>query len=84
MIILNGYLNKKKSKALVSKVTVSEKAQEASYLVTELVVQKGKSHTDGEKEIEDAPLSNSTINICTDVMSHDVEEVSHTKLKNKI
>jgi hypothetical protein len=32
----------KQSKAFVSKVTVSEKAQEASYLVAELIAQKRK------------------------------------------
>jgi hypothetical protein len=39
----------KKSKAFVSKVTVSEKAQDASYLVAELTAQKRKSHTIGQK-----------------------------------
>jgi hypothetical protein len=38
----------KLSKAFVSKVTVSEKALEASYLVAELVAQKRKSHTGDE------------------------------------
>jgi hypothetical protein len=36
------------SKAFVSKVTVSEKILEASYLVAELDAQKRKSHTGGE------------------------------------
>jgi hypothetical protein len=41
----------KESKAFVSKVTVSEKAQEASYLVAELIAQKRKSHIVGENLI---------------------------------
>jgi hypothetical protein len=32
----------KQSKGLVNKVTASEKAQETSYLVAELIAQKGK------------------------------------------
>jgi hypothetical protein len=36
------------SKAFVKKVTFSEKAQEASYLVAELIAQKRKRHTVGE------------------------------------
>jgi hypothetical protein len=72
-----------KSKAFVSVVTVSEKAQEASYLVAGLTAQKRKSHTVGENQImpackitvgkmlkqdavpqiENVPLSNSTIDI---------------------
>jgi hypothetical protein len=35
----------KHSKAFVSNTTVSEKAQEASYLVAELIAQKRRSHT---------------------------------------
>jgi hypothetical protein len=35
----------------VKKVTFSEKAQEASYLVAELIAQKRKSHTVGENLI---------------------------------
>jgi hypothetical protein len=35
----------KQNQAFVSKVTASEKAQEASYLVTELTTQKRKSNT---------------------------------------
>jgi hypothetical protein len=38
----------KKSKPFVSKVTDSENAQEASYLVAELNAQNGKSHIVGE------------------------------------
>jgi hypothetical protein len=38
----------KHSKASVSKVTVSEKAQKASHLVAELTAQRRKSHTVGE------------------------------------
>jgi hypothetical protein len=41
----------KQSKAFVSTVTVGEKAQEASYLVAELIPQKMKSHTVGENLI---------------------------------
>jgi hypothetical protein len=41
----------KKGKAFVKNVTISEKAQEAGYLVTELVAQKRKSHTVGENPI---------------------------------
>jgi hypothetical protein len=41
----------KQSKAFVKNVTISEKAQEAGYLVTELVAQKWKSHTVGENPI---------------------------------
>jgi hypothetical protein len=41
----------KQSKAFVSKLTVGEKAQEASYLVAELIAQKRKSHTVGENLI---------------------------------
>jgi polyhydroxyalkanoate synthesis regulator phasin len=67
----------KLSKAFVSKGTVSEKAQEASYLVAELIAQKRKSHTvcenlimpackmlgqDAVRENENIPLSNSIIN----------------------
>jgi hypothetical protein len=39
------------SKVFEKKVTVSEKAQEASYLITELVVQKKKSHVIAERII---------------------------------
>jgi hypothetical protein len=38
-------LKNKKNKAHVSKVRVSEKAQEASYLVAEPIAQKGHTHT---------------------------------------
>jgi hypothetical protein len=49
LIILNDYWNlKTNSKPFVSKVTVSEEPQEASYLVAELIAQKRKSHTFGE------------------------------------
>ncbi|XP_068115889.1 zinc finger BED domain-containing protein 5-like [Hyperolius riggenbachi] len=41
----------KQSQAFVKKVTVSEKAQEASYLVAELLAQKRKSHTIAENVI---------------------------------
>jgi hypothetical protein len=41
----------KQRKVLVKKVTTSEKAQEASYLVAELVAQKMKSHTIDESLI---------------------------------
>jgi hypothetical protein len=41
----------KQSQAFVIKVTVNEKAQEASYLVAELVAQKRKSHRVGENLI---------------------------------
>jgi hypothetical protein len=41
----------KHSKAFVSKVTVSDKAQETSYLVAELIAQKRKSHTIGKNQI---------------------------------
>jgi hypothetical protein len=41
----------KQSAASVSIVTVSEKAQEASYLVAELIAQKTKSHPVGENLI---------------------------------
>jgi hypothetical protein len=44
----------KQHKAFVSKVTVSEKAQEASYLVAELTAQKRKSYTLGENLIKPA------------------------------
>jgi hypothetical protein len=48
LIILKGNLNlKTKTKAFVSKVTVNEKAQKASYLVVELTAQKRKSLTVG-------------------------------------
>jgi hypothetical protein len=36
---------------VIQKVTVSEKGQEASYLVAELIAQKRKSHTVGENLI---------------------------------
>jgi hypothetical protein len=43
LIILQGYRNlKTNSKSFVSKDTVSDKAQEASCLATELISQKGK------------------------------------------
>ena len=42
---------RKQSAAFVSKVSVSENAQEASYLVAELIAQKRKSHTVGENLI---------------------------------
>jgi hypothetical protein len=50
LIILNGYwnLNRNRVKLLLKKVTLSEKAQEANYLVAELIVQKMKSPTGGE------------------------------------
>ncbi|XP_072909831.1 zinc finger BED domain-containing protein 5-like isoform X6 [Hemitrygon akajei] len=41
----------KQSKSFVNKVTVSKRAQEASYLVAELITQKRKSHTVGENLI---------------------------------
>jgi hypothetical protein len=41
----------KQSEAFVSKVTVHEKAQEASYLVAELIAQKRKSHAVGKNLI---------------------------------
>jgi hypothetical protein len=41
----------KQSKAFVSQLTISEKAQEANYLVAELTAQKSKSHTVGENLI---------------------------------
>ncbi|XP_055510562.1 zinc finger BED domain-containing protein 5-like [Leucoraja erinacea] len=92
----------KQSTAFVSKVSVSKKAQETSYLVAEIIAQKRKSHTVGEnlimpackiivgkmlgqdavREIENVPLSNSTISQCIDDMSHDAEEVLCDKLKN--
>ncbi|CAI9714955.1 Hypothetical predicted protein [Octopus vulgaris] len=42
---------KKQSTAFGSKVSVSEKALEASYLVAEIIAQKRKSHTVGENLI---------------------------------
>jgi hypothetical protein len=92
----------KRSKAFISKVTVSEKAQEESYLVAELIVQKRESYTVGEnlimparkiilgkmlgqdavREIENVPLSNSTINGRIDDMSRDAEVVLCDELKN--
>ena len=42
---------KKQNTAFVSKVSVPEKALEASYLVAEIIVQKMKSHTVGENLI---------------------------------
>jgi hypothetical protein len=53
LIILNCYWNLKTNsvKLLLKKVTFSEKAQEASYFVAELIAQKRKSHTVGEKLI---------------------------------
>jgi hypothetical protein len=85
----------KQSQAFFSKVAVSEKARESSYIVAELIAQKRKSHTVGEnlimpackiivskmlgrdavREIENFPISNSTINRHIDDMSHDPEEV---------
>jgi hypothetical protein len=44
----------KQSQAFVSKVKVSEIAQEASYLIAELIPQKRKSHTVGENLIKPA------------------------------
>jgi hypothetical protein len=41
----------KQSQDFVSKVTISEKAQEASFLVAEFITQKRKSHTVGENLI---------------------------------
>jgi hypothetical protein len=67
----------KQSKAFVSKVTVSEKDYETSYLTAELIAQKRKSYTIGEdliktackifgqaalREIENIPLSKKAIN----------------------
>jgi hypothetical protein len=37
---------------------------------------------DAEREIENVPFSNSTINRCTADMSHDAEEILRDKLKN--
>jgi hypothetical protein len=53
IIILSGYWNLKthRVKLLLKKVTFSEKAQEASYLVAELTALKRKSHTVGENTI---------------------------------
>jgi hypothetical protein len=44
----------KQNQAFVSKVTVSEEAQKASYLITELVAQKRKSQAAGENLIKPA------------------------------
>jgi hypothetical protein len=44
----------KQSKAFVRKVTVSEMAQDASYLAAELTAQKRKSHTVGDNLIMQA------------------------------
>jgi hypothetical protein len=41
----------KQSKAFVSEVTASEKVQEASYLLAELIAQKRKGQTVGENLI---------------------------------
>jgi hypothetical protein len=51
LIILNSYWNLKQRKAFVSKVTVTEKAQQASCLVSKLNSQKRKSHTFDENLI---------------------------------
>jgi hypothetical protein len=53
LIISNSYWNHKTNrvKLLLKKVTFSEKPQEASYLVAELIAQKKKSHTVGENLI---------------------------------
>jgi hypothetical protein len=40
----------KQSKAFIKNITFSEKAQETSYLVAELIVQKMKGHTGGENK----------------------------------
>ena len=42
---------KKQSTALLSKVSVSEKALKTSYLVADIIAQKRKSHTVGENLI---------------------------------
>lgn len=46
-----GLLESQNRAKLFSKVTVSEKVHEASYLVAEINAQKMKSHTVGEKLI---------------------------------
>ena len=95
---------KKQSTAFLNKVSVGEKALEASYLVAEIIAQKRKSHTVGEnlilpackiivgkmlgqnavQEIENVPLSDSTISRRIDDMAHDIEEVLCDKLENSI
>ena len=92
----------KQSTVNLSKVRVSEKALEASYLIAEIIAQKRKSHTVGEnlilpagkttigemfgqnaiQEIENVPLSDSTISWRIDDMAYDSEEVLWDKVKN--
>jgi hypothetical protein len=59
----------KQSKAFVSEVTVSEKAQEASYLVAELDAQKRKRHTGGENLT--MPACKIRVAKCCDKMQYD-------------
>jgi hypothetical protein len=85
------------SKVFEKKVTVSEKAQEASYLVAELVTQKKKSHVIAESiimtackiivnttlcEVEKVHLSDNTISRRIYDMSEDIEDNVFVTLKN--
>jgi hypothetical protein len=68
----------KQIKAFVSKVTVSEKDKEASYLVAKLIAQKRKSHTVGENLIMAACKS-----IVGKMLRQDaVRETENTPLSN--
>jgi hypothetical protein len=66
------WIQRQKRKVFEKKITISEKAQEASYLVAELIAQKMESHTITESlvipackiiesEIDKIPVSANTI-----------------------
>ncbi|CAI9717953.1 Hypothetical predicted protein [Octopus vulgaris] len=64
---------KKQSTAFMSKVSVSEKALEASYLVAEIITQKRKSHTVGE---------NSILPACKVIVSKMLEQNAQQEIEN--
>jgi hypothetical protein len=68
----------KQHKAFVIKVTVSEKAQEASYFVAELTAEKRKSHAVGEILIMPA----CKITVCKMLGKYAVRETDNVPLTN--
>jgi hypothetical protein len=80
----------KQSKVFVKKVTFSEKAHEATYFVAELIAQKRKSHTVGEKLImptckiivskmlgQDAVQEIEKVPLSNSMISRPIDDMSH-------
>ena len=72
-IIFKGCWNLRKNRVhlFLSRVSVSEKALEASYLVAEIIAQKGKRHTVGENVI----LPACKIIVCEMLAQNVVQEI---------